>query len=261
MGRVTVQKRKPKSKWKRIAAKNLKMGIKGGQELLKVLYPPVCPFCERRLFSTGVCRECMPRLPFIEGNRCMKCSKPVYAQEIEYCMDCAKTNHSYEEGRALFLYNALVQQSIAGFKYKNRREFSASYSRLMIQEMGEIWRRWDCEAVIPVPIHAKKKQKRGFNQAELIAKDIGEYLCLPCDANILYRCINTMPQKEFSPAERRKNLEKAFKIKQNSVEYKKVLLIDDIYTTGSTVDACADVLRQAGVQKVYFSSISIGLGI
>ena len=232
-----------------------------GQAVINLLYPPVCPFCKKQLLQTGICSRCAKELPFIQGSRCMKCSKPVYAKEIEYCMDCAKIKHQYEEGRALFAYNDLVQKSIAEYKYKNKREFSISYSRLMIQEMGEIWKKWNCDVVMPVPVHRKKKQKRGFNQAELLAKAIGDYLCVPCETKILQRCINTLPQKEFSPSERRKNLESAFKIKQNSVKYKKVLLIDDIYTTGSTVDACADVLRRAGAEKVYFSSISIGLGM
>ena len=235
--------------------------IKSGERLVNILYPPTCPFCEKQLLETGLCFHCVRKLPFIQGSRCLKCSKPVYTQEIEYCMDCAKTKHSYEEGRALLLYNEIVQKSIAGYKYKNKREFAISYSRLMIQEMGEIWKKWECDAVIPVPVHRQKKQKRGFNQAELLAKTIGQYLCVPCETKLLQRCINTLPQKEFSPSKRRKNLESAFKITQNSVKYKKVLLIDDIYTTGSTVDACADVLRQAGAEKVYFSSISIGLGM
>ena len=235
--------------------------IKKGQGLINLLYPPICPFCEKQLLEIGICSGCVGKMPFIQGCRCMKCSKPVYSEEMEYCMDCTKTKHSYEEGRALLLYNDLVQKSIARYKYKNKREFSSSYSKLMIKEMGEIWKKWDCDAVLPIPVHRQKKQKRGFNQAELLAKAIGEYLCVPCETRLLQRCINTLPQKEFSPAERRKNLENAFKMKRNSVEYKKVLLIDDIYTTGSTVDACANVLRQAGVKKVYFSSISIGAGI
>lgn len=235
--------------------------IKAGEKLVDLLYPPTCPFCDRQIMHTGVCLACKEQLPFIKGYRCMRCSKPVASQEIEYCMDCAKQKHKYNKGISLLLYDDCVKQSIANYKYHNRRDFAKSYSALMIQEMGEIWKEWNCDIVMPVPVHRKKKRKRGFNQAELIAKAIAEYLKIPCETKLLVRCKNTLPQKEFTPEERRKNLEKAFKIMENVVEYKKVLLIDDIYTTGSTIDACAVALRKSGVQEVYFSTISIGLGM
>lgn len=115
--------------------------------------------------------------------------------------------------------------------------------------------------MIPVPVSRKKMQKRGYNQAALIARQLAEKTGIPTDLHSLARIRDTIPQKELNHQERRKNLNNAFKMDQNAVKYKKVLLVDDIYTTGSTIDACAVALKEAGVQQVYFISLSIGAGI
>lgn len=91
-----------------------------------------------------------------------------------------------------------------------------------------------------------------------MAQALGRELNLPVNKNCLVREKNTLPQKELNEQERRNNLKNAFKISENVIKYKKVLLVDDIYTTGSTVDACAVVLKQAGAEKVYFISLCIG---
>ena len=103
--------------------------------------------------------------------------------------------------------------------------------------------------------------KRGYNQAELIAKELGKNLGIKVDGNYLKRVVNTRPQKEMSRSERKKNMEKAFKISNSVVKYRKIILVDDIYTTGSTVDACAKVLLAAGACEANCVCLSIGQGI
>lgn len=114
---------------------------------------------------------------------------------------------------------------------------------------------------MPIPIHYKRRVKRGYNQAEILASRLGEYINIPINSKCLVRQSNTKPQKDLSVSERKQNLENAFKIVDNVVKYRKVILIDDIYTTGSTIDECAKVLLSAGVDKVYYISLSIGTGI
>lgn len=116
------------------------------------------------------------------------------------------------------------------------------------------------EAVIPVPIHKNRRKKRGYNQAELFARELGKLLELPVDGEILVRTKDTTPQKKLDDRERKNNLKKALKIGKDSVQWKKVLVVDDIYTTGSTVDAAALVLKEAGVEEIYVLSIAIGKG-
>ena len=112
-----------------------------------------------------------------------------------------------------------------------------------------------------MPIHYRKMIKRGYNQAELIGRELGKALNIKVDSDYLIRALNTKPQKEMDKSRRKKNVENAFKITDNVVKYNKIILVDDIYTTGSTIDECAKVLLMAGVSEINFVSLSIGEGI
>lgn len=119
---------------------------------------------------------------------------------------------------------------------------------------------WKVDALVPVPVPPARKRKRGYNQAELLALEIGKQLGLRVENNWLIRTKNTVPQKLLNGQERRNNLKKAFKAGQNDVKLNAIVIIDDIYTTGSTIDAMAAVCRQQGVSRIYFAALSIGNG-
>lgn len=190
----------------------------------------------------------------------MKCGKALMRQDQEYCIDCQKRRHWYDRGRALFRYDDRMQASIAAYKYKNRREYKYLYAREMGQAFEGLVNIWKPQVLIPIPLHRTRKRKRGYNQAELLARELGRFFQIPVDTKLLTRSQKTMPQKQLSGNARRENMKSAFKIAENHVNYKTVLLVDDIYTTGSTMDAAARVLKEKGVQKVYFLCISIGSG-
>ncbi len=229
--------------------------------VVSLLYPPTCPVCGTIRQKNEACFQCEKKLKYITEPRCKKCSKHILMEEMEYCMDCGRREHGYESGIALYAYQDYVKELIMKYKYHNRREYGEWLAQQMIRYLGDKWKEWDCDVIMPIPVHKKKRVKRGFNQTEIMAERIAEYLRVPCVANLLERTVNTTPQKEFSPEERRKNLKNAFKISENIVKYKKVLLVDDIYTTGSTIDSCAEVLKEHGVRKVYFTTASIGNGM
>ena len=159
---------------------------------------------------------------------------------------------------AVFQYSDELRESIYRFKYYNQRTYAKFYGRAMARYKRQI-KDLGIQILIPVPISRKRKITRGYNQAELMAQALGRELNLPVDSGYLLREKNTLPQKELNEKERRNNLKNAFKISENVIKYKKVLLVDDIYTTGSTIDACALVLKQAGAEKVYFISLCIGV--
>jgi ComF family protein len=110
-------------------------------------------------------------------------------------------------------------------------------------------------------LYAKKQRTRGYNQAELIADRLGGLSGIKVDADILVRSRATVPQKNLNDAQRAENIKKAFTITRNIIKYKRVLLVDDIYTTGSTVDECAKALKAAGVERVYCASLCVGGGV
>lgn len=115
------------------------------------------------------------------------------------------------------------------------------------------------EAIIPIPLHKKRKRKRGYNQAELLAGELGNILGLPVYTDVLVRVRDTKPQKTLDDAERKNNLKEAFKTTENIVQLNYILVVDDIYTTGSTLDAAASALAKAGVAEVYTCCIGIGI--
>lgn len=207
-----------------------------------------------------ICEPCRLRLHPVKEPLCKKCGKPLSAEEAEYCPDCARKKHLYTRGRAALEYDSLMRESIGRFKYKNRREYADFYVQELLDTCGPAVRSWDVDLLIPIPLHKSRRRKRGFNQAELIAKGLGRELGIPVSSNSLLRTRKTSPQKELNDQERKNNLKNAFQVVDPDVKFKKVLLIDDIYTTGSTIDAAAAVLLEGGAEKVYFLSISIGRG-
>ena len=166
--------------------------------------------------------------------------------------------HFYNQGRAVFAYDMFVKKSIYDFKYRNKRRNAVYYGNAIYEALGDYIYRLAPDVFIPVPIHEKRLKKRGYNQAELIASQMEMKFGIKCDCNILIRTKMTKPQKELTDVQRHQNIENAFKITENVVKYKKVLLVDDIYTTGSTIDACAKELICAGAAEVDFVSLSIG---
>lgn len=112
--------------------------------------------------------------------------------------------------------------------------------------------------IVPVPLHWRRKRKRGYNQAEIVARNLGELAGIPVDTRLVYRKKYTEPQKALDNKERAKNLKDVFEVRKTTVGRKNILLIDDIYTTGSTIDAVSKAFLEKGHNKVWFLTISIG---
>ena len=229
---------------------------------MSVLYPQRCPVCDTLTGKRSVacCPSCEKKLPYIRGARCFQCGKPVASGEEEYCMDCQNRQHDFTQGISLWSYDADIRQAMYRFKYRNRREYAVYFARELIRRNGNMMTDWHTQAIIPVPIHKTRRKQRGFNQAELLAKELGRYLDLPVLTETVVRIRNTKPQKELNDKDRQKNLKSAFKINKNSVKLKKVILVDDIYTTGATVDVIARLLKRQGVVEIYVVTVCIGRG-
>lgn len=253
---------------------NRSVPVKLGEELDSVMdsiagiiFPRRCPVCDGIIKNSEVrrgrliCGECESKVPIIYEPRCKKCSKPLSDSRAEYCYDCSRVRHKYKTGLALVEHRGPMRKSVYSIKYKNRREYLDYYMSEMARIHGDTIREWNADALVPVPMYRKKEIKRGFNQAAEAAKILGTYLDMPVEERLIVRTADTRPQKELSDTERRKNVEKAFHIDKNIVKLRKVILVDDIYTTGSTIDSCAKVLIDKGVEEVCYISISIGDGL
>lgn len=232
--------------------------------MLDILYPPVCPICGEVLEKsrkTDLCIECTNQIKSVGINFCMKCGKELDKAQEEYCYDCGRIEHIYDQAAAAFVYSEGIKESIYRFKYRGKREYAVWYGKKMAELLENRIRIWKPDVIIPVPIHKSRLKQRGYNQAELIAEQLGRYTGIPVDSEILIRSKSTAPMKELDGVKRLKNIENAFNIDESIVRYNKVLIIDDIYTTGATVDACAAVLKRHGVSKVYCACLCIGAGV
>ena len=229
--------------------------------VIRILYPRRCPVCQIIVTEKGyVCRECKQQLPYIKEPRCKKCGKSLDSEVQEYCFDCTKGHHVFDKGIALWQYTKSMKQSIHRFKYDNKREYADFYIEEILKHYGTWIESLQVDAIIPVPLHRSKQRSRGFNQAELLAKGIGKALQIPVEAKVVERYRKTKVQNVLNDTERKNNVKKAFKIAGNVVKLKKVLLVDDIYTTGSTIDAIAEVLKEVGVEQVYICCLCAGRG-
>ena len=230
-------------------------------KLWSLMYPARCPVCDGVVMPSGekICFCCRDRFRKVGEPYCLKCGQPLQEKEQEYCSDCSKKKHVFISGSCLYEYES-VQEAIYRFKYGGRREYAAFFGEEMAQFLGERIRSCQADALVPVPIHKKRLQERGYNQAQLLAQEIGKRLQIPVLDHMIGRIQNTAPQKGLGAQERQNNLKKAFKMYQNDVKLDTIIIIDDIFTTGSTIDAMGRVLLEAGAKRIYFAALAVGKG-
>ncbi len=191
---------------------------------------------------------------------CYRCGKPLDDDTAEYCHDCRRKEFYFERCVAGFAYSDAMKSSMYAFKYNNRREYAGFYAHAVMEKWGKIITGWRAGAIVPVPLHRARMRKRGYNQAEVFAGALSVYSGIPTDGDVISRCVNTAPLKTMTDREREKGIKNAFQIRQKPLQYKKIILADDIYTTGATVNECARVLMEAGAEAVYAVTVCVGRG-
>ncbi len=235
-------------------------------EAMEIIFPRRCPVCSRIIIPKGakICPECSAGLPYISGNRCLKCGLELDDDGKTYCDRCKRHMQegmaSHDNGMVLFTYNEAIRKSISGYKYRNHRENADFYAEEIVRVYGDIIKSLKPDAIVPVPIHFTRLWERGYNQASLVAVKIAEKTGIFYDGKLLYRDKMTKRQKDLSPQARLKNLQDAFsarmEIGNGRADYDRVLLVDDIYTTGSTIEACTRTLLMAGIRHVDFVTVA-----
>lgn len=226
---------------------------------LDILYPPRCPVCGRILPNSRqkTCPECTNTFHPIQEDYCMKCGKPV-SETQEYCEDCRTRTRSFQKGRSVFLYNTQMKQSLLHYKYYGSREYGDYFAEAICRHIGAEILRWNPDVIVPVPLSKRKYRMRGFNQAEDLAVKVGRILDIPTARNLVIKVRETKSQKKLDALERRKNLKDAFYVRE-SVRGLTILIIDDVYTTGSTVEALTECLLENGASAVFFAALCTGM--
>lgn len=205
-----------------------------------------------------ICDACATKLQYVREPYCLKCGKQLKTAEKAICDGCSRQKIVIDEGRAVFIYDDIMRKSIYRFKYNSRKEYAKYYASEIYKVHKDTIRRWNPDIIIPIPLHKSKMKSRGFNQAYLIAKEVSNLTKIPVKDNIIYRAKRTEKQKNLGENDRRGNAKNAFKMSSDGVQYLSAMLIDDIYTTGATINSAAKTLKDGGFTKVYSMSLSIG---
>ena len=151
-----------------------------------------------------------------------------------------------------------MRHIILKIKYNNKREYLEGFAKLMAVRYRELIDKSNIDCIIPVPLHKSRQRERGFNQSDILAKYLSVYLDIPTYPEYLKRIKKTKDKKGLNKDERRHNLDNAFVAKDIPVYIKNVLIVDDVYTTGTTIEKCAIALKKAGVKNIYFLTVCTG---
>ena len=228
-------------------------------DFLDILYPARCPLCDRLIKASErlVCPECIDKIPFIKGPLCGKCGRPLKDTENGCCDECKMRRHVFDRALAPFRYEGAVKESLMNFKFRHRAEYYYFYAAAIAAYAEDAVKVWMPDIIIPVPAHRKRETERGYNQAYLTAGELGRFLEIPVCRDLVLRVKNTKALKELGYRERLETLKGAFKINRKYEVPERILIVDDILTSGSTLDSMSALLKDAGAERVYALCISV----
>lgn len=218
--------------------------------ILDLLFPIECLSCGKE--GGWICSRCFDKIAIYDSRFCFGCKQPSYFGKV-----CAKCKNDYYLNGVLIAADygeKIVSRLIITYKYKFAKgiaENLAEFLVLFLLNLKNAGFNLNNFLIIPVPLSKKRKRWRGFNQAEKIARPIAEYFKLQLSAGSLLRIKHTIPQVKLSEAERKKNLAGCFGWEGGNLAGKKILLVDDVATTGATLNECAKVLKENGAKEVW----------
>ena len=217
-----------------------------GEKALDFLFPKYCVGCGHP--GEFFCGDCLRELPRIYDPLCPACGRPQTNEVL--CPECVQQAAAIDGMRAPFKFEGTIRKAVHDFKYRNVRALAKPLSGLMYRYISN--RSLIFDAIIPIPLHSKRLKERGYNQSELLAGNLGKITGVPVIRDGLFRIKYTVPQvKTSSLAERRNNVNGAFSGSDNAVKGKSILLIDDVATSGLTMNAAAAVLKSSGAGSVW----------
>jgi ComF family protein len=221
-----------------------------------LLFPSSCQICEALLEKPGekvVCRYCLEKLKGTDSPFCLCCGRFFDgAGGPHLCADCLGSRPPFTRHRSAARYNGVAKDLILLYKYRGFEVLSGVLAGFLIRSLGREEDLWSgVDVVVPVPLYPAKEKSRGFNQARLLAERLAKLMNVPLMAGRLTKVRPTAAQTSLRAQERENNLKGAFQVKKTAgLEGKIVLLVDDVYTTGSTIRECVKALNKAGVKEV-----------
>ena len=229
---------------------------------LDILFPPRCHFCKSFIPGAGelhLCGHCLDACGIIRSPLCKKCGVPFYSDvgEDHLCGHCIDRPPPFTSARAAALFEGPVRELIHRLKYNRRVQHRRPLAQLAVRHLAPFVEDSKANLVIPVPLHVKRLRQRGFNQAVLLGEIVAREWGLPLMRRNMRRIRWTEPQINLSLAERAANVKGAFSVSNPLlIRDKRIILVDDVYTTGSTASECARVLTNAGSSAVFVVTIA-----
>ncbi len=235
--------------------------------LLNFIFPLDCKICEKPIRESkgySICEDCFKTIELIERPYCAKCGKPLiptdfFKQNREIlCLDCKRKKYSFEFSCSTGIYDKVLKKCIHLFKYYGEKKLAKPLGKLMVDSLvknDEFKRKIDL--IIPVPLHRNDLKKRGFNQSVLLGKVTGDYLSIPVRENVLVKKKLTPFQVNLSKKERKINILGAFSVeKPEEIKGKNILILDDVFTTGATVEECTKELMKARAKNIFVLTLA-----
>ncbi len=223
---------------------------KSARTLVDWLFPPTCLGCgEEGVF---ICPECFSKVKLVPRDVCNYCGS--FTSKKGECPNCDGKKLPYTGFRAFAYYDGVVRQAIHHLKYQNDLtigRYLAGWLQLVYQRTD-----WDTDLIIPIPIGEQKRLERGYNQAERLSKPLSELLGIPYTCDALVRINEISSQVGLNHEQRRENVRQAFVARAREVKNKNILLVDDVFTSGATMEAAATELMAAGSTKVFCLTVA-----
>ena len=219
---------------------------------LSYLLPPACPLCGgpfSKLSAEPFCPRCMANITLLPQAQCSCCALPFVCSSSlspHLCGRCIQNRPAYAVTYAAALYRGELRSAISRFKFQQYPNLDRPLAGLLLKCLPV---QLDVDLLVPVPLHPARLRERTYNQALLLARELGRGRCLPTAHDALRKCRSTTPQQSLTAAQRRANLRGAF-VLNREVTGRKILLVDDVMTTGVTVDLCSQVLLSGGAARV-----------
>ncbi len=226
--------------------------------ILNILFPETCPSCEDSSHNHSIapfCSDCWQSMVPYKGPKCQRCGKPLVSDVSIICGECINDEPAFISAASFGLYNGPLKKAINLLKYHGVKRLSKPLSDILSRiNLPEV------DVVIPVPLHHKRLREREYNQSALIAYRIAKKYDYDLIQNCLIKTKDTSPQVGLSSKDRRKNIKNSFEVRyQRIITGKKILLIDDVITTGATIRECSRVLNKAGASFIYAVTLAHGM--
>lgn len=236
----------------------------GMNRVLGVVYPEVCDLCGKepaRPEESYVCRECRKDVRPVEYPFCDRCGRPLEGEATHAfeCSNCRGVELWFERARSAVEAKGKVLQAIHRYKYNRALWLEPFLAGLLVGAMKQGLPAVRCDQVVPVPLFPTKERERGFNQAGRLARHLSKCLGVPLNSRAIRRVLPTPSQTHLGRLERQENMKGAFAIGAGGVKGATVLLVDDVFTTGATTNACACMLRKAGASSVCVWTLARGI--